>query len=196
MNKSAEKSDNSLLLNRDKYLVNLVNTESETINESWAIIREITKKHNITNIQLLELLHKKEKYAAVPIGIFRSSLSPLECLVRYLKDVFGYTFSDIAKLLLRDETTIWTTYQNSLEKGKIVIDLEMNEIDFSKLKLKKSELVIPVTVFTDRRLSVLESLCLYLKEEFGLRYHTIALLLDRDDRTIWTVVNRARKKLE
>jgi len=33
-----------------------------------------------------------------------------------------------------------------------------------------------------------------MKESFGMTYHEIALSLNRDDRTIWTVYNRALKK--
>jgi len=53
---------------------------------------------------------------------------------------------------------------------------------------------IPVTILQDRNISVLENVVSYLKDTFGLSYHKIALLLNRDDRTIWTVYQRAIKK--
>ncbi len=49
-------------------------------------------------------------------------------------------------------------------------------------------------IFKDRSLSVLESLVFYLKEVKKYSYHEIAVILNRDDRTIWTVHNRAIKK--
>jgi DNA-binding CsgD family transcriptional regulator len=52
---------------------------------------------------------------------------------------------------------------------------------------------IPITVLSDRSLSPLEAICLYLKEQ-GLTNHQIAQSVGRDDRTIWTVINRAKKK--
>ena len=55
-------------------------------------------------------------------------------------------------------------------------------------------LMIPSFVFKDRRLKVLEVLVEYLKENHNLNYHEIAILLNRDDRTIWTVYQRALKK--
>ena len=53
---------------------------------------------------------------------------------------------------------------------------------------------IPSYIFKDRKLSVLEAIVKYLKEERQLSYHEIAVLLKRDDRTIWTVYNRVKKK--
>ncbi|MBI2005629.1 MAG: hypothetical protein HYS80_02600, partial [Candidatus Aenigmarchaeota archaeon] len=39
-----------------------------------------------------------------------------------------------------------------------------------------------------------ENIAAYLKDTFGLTYHAIAVLLNRNDRTIWTVYQRAKKK--
>jgi hypothetical protein len=56
-----------------------------------------------------------------------------------------------------------------------------------------SEITIPTKIFHDRTLSVLEAIVSYLKEK-QMTYHEIAILLNRNDRTIWTVYDRARKK--
>jgi hypothetical protein len=53
---------------------------------------------------------------------------------------------------------------------------------------------IPLRVFRDRDVAVLESITEYLKDEIGMTYHEIAVLLNRDDRTIWTCYNRVKKK--
>lgn len=53
---------------------------------------------------------------------------------------------------------------------------------------------IPAHIFRDRSLSVLEILVEYLKENKGLTYHEIAVMLNRDDRTIWTCYKRAKEK--
>jgi hypothetical protein len=53
---------------------------------------------------------------------------------------------------------------------------------------------IPTSIFLDRTISVLEAITKYLKEERNLTYHQIAVLLNRDDRTVWTCYNRAKKK--
>ncbi len=54
--------------------------------------------------------------------------------------------------------------------------------------------MIPVEIFRDRTLSVLEVITEYLKEQRHLNYHQIAELLNRDDRTIWTCYYRAKQK--
>jgi len=53
---------------------------------------------------------------------------------------------------------------------------------------------IPSIVLRDRSISVLEAIVEYLKDEKKLSYHEIAVLLNRDDRTIWTCYNRAKTK--
>lgn len=53
---------------------------------------------------------------------------------------------------------------------------------------------VPAYIFVDRELAPLESITEYLKEEKGLSYHQIAVLVGRNDRTIWTCYNRVKKK--
>lgn len=53
---------------------------------------------------------------------------------------------------------------------------------------------IPSSIFKDRTLSVLEAMVEYLKEKQNFTYHQIALLLNRDERNIWTVYSRAKEK--
>jgi len=53
---------------------------------------------------------------------------------------------------------------------------------------------VPITVFSNRNLGVLESLVEHLKDKEDLTYHQIALILKRDDRTIWTAYQQAKKK--
>lgn len=60
-------------------------------------------------------------------------------------------------------------------------------------KLKK-ELSIPISIFDDRQLGILECLVRYLREVIKLRNTDIAKLLNRDDRTIWTVYHRVKEK--
>ena len=40
----------------------------------------------------------------------------------------------------------------------------------------------------------MESVVFYMKDSLEMTYHEIAVSLNRDDRTIWTVYNRALKK--
>ncbi len=63
-----------------------------------------------------------------------------------------------------------------------------------KFRLGESEINVPLSIFRDRSLSVLEVLVEFLKNDMELSYHEIAVMLNRDDRTIWTVYNRVQKK--
>ena len=47
----------------------------------------------------------------------------------------------------------------------------------------------------DRSFSTLESIVRYLKESCHLSLHEIAVILNRDDSTIWTVYDRAKRKM-
>jgi len=59
-----------------------------------------------------------------------------------------------------------------------------------------SDLVyFPKSIFKTKH-TIFEAVVFYLKEERNLSFHEIAVLLDRDDRNIWTVYARARKKAE
>ena len=54
---------------------------------------------------------------------------------------------------------------------------------------------IPVSALKDR-LSILEATVVHLKDQFNLSYRQIGELLLMNERTIWTVYNRAMKKYE
>ena len=57
-----------------------------------------------------------------------------------------------------------------------------------------SNIWIPSNVLRDSSISVLEAIVEFLKEKKGLTYHQIGELINRDERNIWTVYNRAKKK--
>ena len=59
---------------------------------------------------------------------------------------------------------------------------------------KKREDSLPISIFNNKELSCLETIVKYLKEKLDLRFHEIALLLNRDDRTIWATYNVACRK--
>lgn len=120
----------------------------------------------------------------IPIEIFNNdSLSSLETVTKYLKEKLNYRLKDISVFLNRSQKTIWGAYNNSKEKMS-------SEFDFEK----KISFLVPLPVFRDRSLSFLEALTEYLKENFNLKYCQIAALLNRDQRTVWTVYKRAKIK--
>ncbi len=61
-------------------------------------------------------------------------------------------------------------------------------------KKNKDEINIPLSIFNNRDFSFMESIVFYMKKNLDMSYHEIADSLNRDDRTIWTIYNRALKK--
>ncbi|MEM2090038.1 MAG: hypothetical protein QXL88_03065, partial [Candidatus Pacearchaeota archaeon] len=143
-------------------------------------IAEIKEKYNLTTEEIIRLLEEKKE--EIPVSIFTENLGALEAVVKYMKEELKMNYSEIAKRLNRDERTIWITYRNALKKKK------------EKLDVKATKFFVPISIFAERRLSILESLVRYLKEK-NLTYAEIAKLLNRDQRNIWTINSRARKKL-
>ncbi len=130
--------------------------------------------------EIIKDLEKKE--IEIPIVIFSKKLSCLESVVKYLRENFELSNKEIGKLTKRSEKTIWQAYNSGRRKSSL------------KFKVKFSKYYIPVNVLSDRKLSVLESIVKYLRENFDLSFSEIGRLLYRDSRTIWTVYSRARKK--
>lgn len=119
----------------------------------------------------------------IPSFIFNDKLGSLESIVKYLKENLNIKVIRIASLLNRNDKTIWSTYNHSKKKHPEI---------FSE---QESIVNIPISIFGSRKLSVLESIVYYIKENYDMNFHEIALILKRDDRTIWTVYQKAKKKM-
>jgi len=65
--------------------------------------------------------------------------------------------------------------------------------EFKEYK-EETSIGIPSFIFRDRSVAVMESLVEFLKDQKKMSIQEIALLLNRDQRTIWTVYNRAKIK--
>jgi predicted DNA-binding protein (UPF0251 family) len=146
----------------------------------------LTRDHKLNDAQLSALLReaKQEHDTLVPATLFTDErLAPLEALAKYLHENKQMRFVEIGKLLQRDQRVIWTTYSHAKKKapGPIVPT--------------PTEYLIPARIIADRRRSVLETLSSELHDKHGLTFAQIARLLNRNDRTIWTVYHRAKKKM-
>ena len=142
-------------------------------------VDELKRLHGVSE---QEIFARKE--ASIPVGVFANdSLGSLEAIVKYLKENLKLKFSKIAKLLNRSSKTIWATYHNAVKKMP------------SSFGLVSSDILIPVSAFSNRSFSTLESLVGFVKD-FGYSNHEVALMLRLDDRTIWSVYDRVKKKKE
>ena len=150
--------------------------EKETIINQ--LIKAVQEEYKVSRRDVLSLIRKEIE---IPINTFSKELGALESIVKYMKENLNMKYNEIAKELGRDERTIWTAYKKATEKQK------------EPFKIKRTEIIIPVSIFKDERLTILESIILYIKEK-EMKFSEIAKLLERDQRNIWTIYSRAIKK--
>ena len=161
----------------------------EVIEKRLSDALDYLKEQGLSSEDILNLVSKSLKVAVkeevkVPISVFKNDyLSSLENIVKYLRENLLLSFRQIGALTNRNEIALAVTYRNA--KKKMEAKFVVEEI---------SPYSIPVSILKDRKLSVLENIAAYLKDTFNLNYHSIAVLLNRNDRTIWTVYQRAKKK--
>ena len=128
---------------------------------------------------LQALLQKQEGF---PISIFRSKLSGLEAISVYLKENEGKTITEIASLLNRKKTTIYTTYHKAKKKFS------------GKLDVTDTSTIIPYAAIADRNFAVLESIVAFLKGEQKLSLVKISAILNKKYSTVRTVYVRYQHK--
>jgi len=142
--------------------------------------RKNSKKTNIS----LDVPAPNLSKVLIPSDIFLDrNLTPLEAIVRFLRLRKNLSYYQISKLLRRHIRDIYKIHQNSEKKPA-------SEVKISLVDL----ILIPVEVFSDSRFHALEAVTVYLHDNLNLKFSQIADLLNRDQRTIWTVYSRARKK--
>lgn len=143
------------------------------------LVEQLEKDYSLKEEEILSLFTKR---ILIPVYIFNKHLSSLEAIVKYLKEELDLSFVKIAELLNRDSRTIWTSYDKARKKypHKFVAE-DMNYF-------------IPLDIFRNREIAVLENIVVYLKENYNLNFKNIGLVLHRNEKTVWTVYNRAMKK--
>ncbi len=143
------------------------------------ILDLLKKKYELKDDELRQLLHEEMQ---IPLSIFTRDLTPLHSLVKYLKENLLLSFCDIAPLLKRDQRNIWRIYHDAIKR---------NSVSFT---ISDNTRWISLSIFSSDSLSAQECLVYYLKDSLSFSLHDIAKILQRDERTIWTVYHRARKK--
>ncbi|MDO8528299.1 MAG: helix-turn-helix domain-containing protein, partial [Nanoarchaeota archaeon] len=143
------------------------------------IIEKLKDNYNISRKEIIETISKED--IEIPVSIFSKEIGALESVTKYMKENLNMNYHEIARELGRDERTIWTSYKKAKEKQK------------EPIKINEDAVFMPVSIFKNKKLTILESIILHLKEK-GMKYSEIAELLNRDQRNIWTIYSRAIKK--
>ena len=147
------------------------------------LLEHFKEQYNLSPEQLLDIATGKSLQEGIPLSAFlNEKLSSLEIIVKYLKENIGKTYHEIAVLLNRDDRTIWSTYNNSLKKHK------------SGLVIKHTSELIPFSIFSSRKNSVLESLAIYMKENLGYSFTEISELTLKDYQTVYTTYKRGKSR--
>ena len=156
-------------------------SKEELIQNIQDSIRKLSDKHDLTFDETVGIIKDRQE-KELPLSIFNNEkLSSLETITKYLKENLDLNYKQIASLLGRNYDPIAITYRNSKKKLKERLDVS-------------SDKGVPVKIFRNKPLSVLENLAVYLKEQMKLSYREISRFLNRDERTIWTAYQRALKK--
>jgi len=144
------------------------------------ILLPLKEKYNLSFNDLQKLL---DGQLAFPLEILSRRLTFLESVVKYLKENKELSLREISKEIGRDERNVWHIFDKSNKKYP------------ERFTISEVSYWIPISILNSN-LSSLEALVSYLKNKFSLSFHEIAVLLKRDDRTVWTVYQRAKNKNE
>ena len=152
--------------------------------EKLALLDEkLKEEQGVSLSEMLSDVRREKEALQIPIDVFRQDIGPSEALCKYLKENVGFNYSEIADALNRDDRTVWINYRNAANKKA------------AKTRVRADTVYVPISVFKDRRLSVLEAVVNYFRNR-GLTNVEIARLLGKDPRNIWTLYSRAARKLQ
>ncbi len=151
----------------------------QQLKEAYALLR---KEHQLSYEDILKQLQQVE--TTIPTTAFIRQLSSLETITKYLKENQHLELKEIARRLNRTYRTVWGAYHASERKHP------------APLSPSPTPYHLPLSIFSERNLSVLETITHYLRTQHKLRYSQIAKILHRDPRTIWTTEHHAQRKLQ
>ncbi|MBW2965379.1 hypothetical protein KY363_08025 [Candidatus Woesearchaeota archaeon] len=146
-----------------------------------SIIHFMQQNQQLSLPELINIYTESSPEESIPISVFSTKLSPSEALCKYLKENRALSFHEIAVLLNRDDRSVWTSYSRASRKAK------------GPLKTREEDIKIPVSIFNDRKLSIMEHVVSQMRVR-DISNARIAEALNRNAASIATVANRAREK--
>ena len=139
-------------------------------------IDHLKKHHNLSDSEIYSFINNKE--IIIPVSILKSDLSALQSICKYLKENLDLSLNKISKILNKDNKTIWASYNNAIKKQK------------EKITIKDNKYYIPISKISSNNLPILASIIKYLKEDQDLNYHEIGIILNRNEKNIWSIYNK------
>jgi len=122
--------------------------------------------------------HQYQEDVLLPISIFNSSLGALEAITVYLREHKKYKHKDTGRLLNRNAVVVGHSYRSARKKTDDPLDVS------------DQRYLIPVSIFTNRKISIQTHLVRFLHDTYKIKLADIARLLSRDPRTIWSAYHR------
>ncbi len=148
------------------------------------ILNQIMDMDSASVQDLILKILQKQKSDRIPLSLFNNKVYTLnESIVKFLHENLGMSFKIIADLTAKSNKTVWQLYQNAQKKSKRPIKVIEDEF-----------LGIPLEILHNSKLSTLEIVVKYLRDEIGMSWNIIADRLNRDYKTVWTTYRRAIKK--
>lgn len=118
----------------------------------------------------------------VPLTLIsQQQIGSLEAICRHLRNTRTFTYAQIGRLLGRDARTVWASCSKANASG-------------AQITMEHGAVQIPLAVLADEQLSILEAVVVHLREDLGYKPFQIAELLDRDQRVVATIWQRAMRK--
>ena len=163
-------------------IIKLIENKLNIRIEDLAVLnKKLKEDYNLSIDKILSNAETSSSEIKIPVEIFKEKIGASEALCKYLKENLNRKYTEIAKLINRDQRSIWVTYKNAKAKKK------------ERIRIKSKNL-IPLEIFSNRKLSILEALIIYLKEK-GLRNIEISNMINKDPRNVYTFYSRAAKKI-
>ena len=146
------------------------------------ISNHLEKRYDVSKEEQFKQVYENAPGKTVPVEVFGTELSPSEAIIKFLKENKKLSYHEIAVELNRDERGIWGGYQRAKKKMSQAFSIEPTT-------------TIPISIFENRDLSILENVVMFLKDSLNWKLVQIARTLNKKSTTISTAYSRAKEKL-
>ena len=154
-------------------------------------ILDLSSKYKVPSSEITSLLRSfvdsfssfEANRDLVPVDIFDSNLGALEALVKYLREDCSMKNKQVSEMTGRKTTTVSTAYRKAVSKFS------------TRFKIKNPNFTVRLNILLAENYTVLENLIMYLRDNEKNKFSEIAKRLNRDIRSVWTIYNRAQKKV-